>query len=213
MTGCEALYADMGHFGKAPIRWAWLYFAFPALMLNYFGQGALLLSQPGKASLPVLRLAPHWAHYPMVPLATVATIIAIAGGDHRRLFDHPPGGAAGPAAAHGNPPHLGDRSRPDLCAAHERRCWRVGVVLIVLIFKSSDALAAAYGIAVTGVMVISHRPGRHGGGYAMALEAARWSSGVRRPGPDRSGLPVLQCAQDRAKAAGCRWRWRPASSW
>ena len=69
VTGCEALYADMGHFGRRAIRWAWLYFAFPALILNYFGQGALLLSHPGSVSFLFYALVPSWAHYPMVALS------------------------------------------------------------------------------------------------------------------------------------------------
>jgi len=76
VTGCEALYADMGHFGARAIRWAWLYFAFPALVLNYFGQGAVLLSNPAAAPLLFYALVPGWLHYPMVALATIATIIA-----------------------------------------------------------------------------------------------------------------------------------------
>ncbi|HEX4105995.1 MAG TPA: KUP/HAK/KT family potassium transporter, partial [Rhizomicrobium sp.] len=76
VTGCEALYADMGHFGRRSIRWAWIYFAFPALILNYFGQGALLLSHPNQTAFLFYSLAPSWAHYPMVILATLATIIA-----------------------------------------------------------------------------------------------------------------------------------------
>ena len=76
VTGCEALYADMGHFGARAIRWAWLYFALPALLLNYFGQGALLLSHPADASFLFYAMVPRWAHYPMVALAAMATIIA-----------------------------------------------------------------------------------------------------------------------------------------
>src|SRR6185369_10439585 len=76
VTGCEALYADMGHFGAKAIRWAWLYFAFPALVLNYFGQGALLLTNPSAAPFLFYALVPGWLHYPMVALATIATIIA-----------------------------------------------------------------------------------------------------------------------------------------
>jgi KUP system potassium uptake protein len=76
VTGCEALYADMGHFGRDPIRKAWLYFVLPALLLNYFGQGAQILTHPSTALIPFYALAPPWAHYPLVILATVATIIA-----------------------------------------------------------------------------------------------------------------------------------------
>src|SRR5690606_30893363 len=74
ITGAEALYADMGHFGKRPIRAAWFGFVMPALVLNYFGQGALLLSDPGTASNPFYQLAPEILLYPMIVLATIATI-------------------------------------------------------------------------------------------------------------------------------------------
>ncbi|GEO17914.1 hypothetical protein MAE02_56100 [Microvirga aerophila] len=76
VTGGEALYADMGHFGRAPIQSAWFLIVMPGLMLNYFGQGALLLTDPGAAENPFYHLAPDWAHYPMVALATMATVIA-----------------------------------------------------------------------------------------------------------------------------------------
>src|SRR6266851_3263928 len=76
VTGAEALYADMGHFGRMPIRRAWLYFVFPALLLNYFGQGALLLADPGTLQNPFYRLAPDWGVYPLVMLASAATVLA-----------------------------------------------------------------------------------------------------------------------------------------
>ena len=76
VTGCEALYADMGHFGRRPIRLTWYTLVLPALLLNYFGQGALLLADPGAAHNPFYRLAPSWALYPLVALATAATVIA-----------------------------------------------------------------------------------------------------------------------------------------
>jgi KUP system potassium uptake protein len=154
VTGCEALYADMGHFGRRSIRWAWLYFAFPALILNYFGQGALLLSHPESASLLFYALVPSWAHYPMVALAALATIIAsqavISG-----VFS-----ITRQAVQLGQLPrmeirHTSATERGQIYVPRINALLCVGVVLIVLIFKSSDALAAAYGIAVTGVMVIS----------------------------------------------------------
>jgi KUP system potassium uptake protein len=154
VTGCEALYADMGHFGARAIRWAWLYFAFPALALNYFGQGALLLTQPGDADLLFYDLVPGWAHYPMVVLATLATIIAsqavISG-----VFS-----ITRQAVQLGQLPrmvirHTSATEQGQIYVPRINAMLCVGVVLIVLIFKSSDALAAAYGIAVTGVMVIS----------------------------------------------------------
>ena len=76
VTGAEALYADMGHFGRGPIRIAWFALVLPALLLNYFGQGALLLVRPEAASNPFYRLAPDWSLYPLVLLATIATVIA-----------------------------------------------------------------------------------------------------------------------------------------
>ena len=154
VTGCEALYADMGHFGSKAIRWAWLYFAFPALVLNYFGQGALLLSNPSAAPFLFYALVPGWLHYPMVVLATVATIIAsqavISG-----VFS-----ITQQAVQLGQLPrmeirHTSAEEVGQIYVPRSNAMLAVGVVLIVLIFKSSDALAAAYGIAVTGVMVIS----------------------------------------------------------
>jgi KUP system potassium uptake protein len=154
VTGCEALYADMGHFGAKAIRWAWLYFAFPALVLNYFGQGALLLSNPSAAPFLFYALVPGWLHFPMVVLATIATIIAsqavISG-----VFS-----ITRQAVQLGQLPrmeirHTSAQEMGQIYVPKSNAMLAVGVVLIVLIFKSSEALAAAYGIAVTGVMVIS----------------------------------------------------------
>ena len=154
VTGCEALYADMGHFGARAIRWAWLFIAFPALLLNYFGQGALLLSRPADASFAFYALVPSWAHYPMVALAAIATVIAsqavISG-----VFS-----ITRQAVQLGQLPRMEIRHTSaaevgQIYVPKSNVMLAMGVVLIVLIFKSSDALAAAYGIAVTGVMVIS----------------------------------------------------------
>jgi KUP system potassium uptake protein len=154
VTGCEALYADMGHFGARAIRWAWLYFALPALLLNYFGQGALLLSHPADSGFLFYALVPDWAHYPMVALATIATIIAsqavISG-----VFS-----ITRQAVQLGQLPrmeilHTSATERGQIYVPRINAMLAVGVVLIVLIFKSSAALGTAYGIAVTGVMVIS----------------------------------------------------------
>ncbi|HEY6578044.1 MAG TPA: potassium transporter Kup [Rhizomicrobium sp.] len=153
VTGCEALYADMGHFGKGPIRNAWLYFVLPALLLNYLGQGAELLRNPRLAAIPFYALAPHWAHYPLVLLATVATIIAsqavISG-----VFS-----IARQAVQLGRLPRMEIRhtSATDYGQIYVPRMnviLCIGVVLIVLIFHTSSSLAAAYGIAVSGVMAI-----------------------------------------------------------
>jgi KUP system potassium uptake protein len=153
VTGCEALYADMGHFGKGPIRNAWLWFVLPALLVNYMGQGGELLRSPALAAIPFYALAPRWAHYPLVLLATVASIIAsqavISG-----VFS-----IARQAVQLGRLPRMEIRhtSATEVGQIYVPRMnfiLGVGVVLIVLIFHTSSSLAAAYGIAVSGVMAI-----------------------------------------------------------
>jgi KUP system potassium uptake protein len=153
VTGCEALYADMGHFGRKPIQYAWLFLALPSLMLNYFGQGAALLRVPEAAAYAFFAPIPSWAHWPMVGLATLAAIIAsqavITG-----VFS-----MTQQAVQLGQLPRMEIRhtSATDYGQIYVPRVnllLAVGVVLIVLIFKNSDSLLAAYGIAVTGVMVI-----------------------------------------------------------
>jgi KUP system potassium uptake protein len=153
VTGCEALYADMGHFGRRPIQLAWFLVALPALLLNYFGQGAALLRNPADASHAFFSVVPHWAHMPMVLLATMVAIIAsqavITG-----VFS-----MTQQAVQLGQLPRMEIRhtSATDYGQIYVPRMnlfLCIGVVLIVLLFRSSDALTAAYGIAVTGVMVI-----------------------------------------------------------
>jgi len=153
VTGCEALYADMGHFGKGPIQNAWLWFVLPALLINYMGQGAELLHNPALAGIPFYGLAPHWAHYPLVLLATVATIIAsqavISG-----VFS-----IARQAVQLGRLPrmeirHTSATNAGQIYVPRMNFILSIGVVLIVLIFHNSSSLAAAYGIAVSGVMAI-----------------------------------------------------------
>src|SRR6201999_2887380 len=145
VTGCEALYADMGHFGRKPIQVAWLFFALPALLLNYFGQGAMLLVHPNAVNFLFYSLAPHWAHYPMVALSTLATIIAsqavISG-----VFS-----ITQQAVQLGQLPrmevrHTSATEQGQIYVPRINAMLGIGVVLIVLIFKSSDALASAYGI-------------------------------------------------------------------
>jgi len=154
VTGCEALYADMGHFGRQPIRAGWFFVALPALMFNYLGQGAAILHNPKLAVFPFFAIAPHWAHYPLVALATVATVIAsqavISG-----VFS-----ITQQAVQLGQLPrmevrHTSATDYGQIYVPMMNTFLLIGVVLIVLVFRSSDALATAYGIAVTGVMVIS----------------------------------------------------------
>ena len=154
VTGCEALYADMGHFGRRPIRLAWLYVVLPSLVLVYFGQAATILRDPHTTGTVFYAFAPAWAHYPLLLLAVVATVIAsqaVISGVYSITRQ---------AVQLGQLPRMEIRhtSAIDVGQIYVPRANAylcVGVVLIVLIFKSSSALAAAYGIAVTGVMVIS----------------------------------------------------------
>ena len=153
VTGCEALYADMGHFGKKPIQYAWYFIALPALLFDYFGQGAALLRNPHLAGIAFFSIVPHRMHLPMVILATLAAIIAsqavITG-----VFS-----MTQQAVQLGQLPrmeirHTSATEYGQIYVPRMNVVLAVGVVLIVLIFKNSGALAAAYGIAVTGVMVI-----------------------------------------------------------
>jgi KUP system potassium uptake protein len=154
VTGCEALYADMGHFGKAPIRFAWLYLSLPALVLVYLGQAATIMRDPRTIEYVFYAGAPGWAHYPLVILAVVATIIAsqaVISGVYSITQQ---------AVQLGQLPrmevrHTSATDYGQIYVPQMNTFLCVGVVLIVLIFRSSDSLAAAYGIAVTGVMVIS----------------------------------------------------------
>ena len=155
VTGGEALYADMGHFGRSPIAPHGSCFVQPALLLNYFGQGALLIKQPAAVFL-VLRVGPVLGALSDGGAGDACHHYRQPGGDQRGVLDHPPGGAVGAIAPHGNPSHLGHRARPDLCPAYQYHALR-RVVLIVLIFKSSLALGSAYGIAVTGALALDAR--------------------------------------------------------
>jgi KUP system potassium uptake protein len=154
ITGGEALYADMGHFGKRPIRLAWLTFAMPALTLNYFGQGALLLHQPAARENPFYLLAPSWALYPLIGLATLATIVAsqalISGAFSLTHQAVQLGYCPRITVKHTSTTEMGQIYIPEVN-------WAIGAACIALVlgFKSSSNLAAAYGIAVTGTMSIT----------------------------------------------------------
>lgn len=154
LTGAEALYADMGHFGRKPIARAWFMLVLPALALNYFGQGALILGNPEAVRNPFYLLAPQWALLPMVGLSTLATIIAsqavISGafsltrqaiqlGYVPRMFIQ----------------HTSSQEQGQIYIGMVNWALMVGVVLLVIGFESSSALAAAYGVAVTGTMLIT----------------------------------------------------------
>ena len=196
VTGCEALYADMGHFGRNPIRFAWFFFVLPSLLLNYFGQGAALLLNPEKASVAFYAVAPSWAHMPLVLLATVAGIIAsqavISGVFSMTRQAVQLGQLPRMEIRHTSATEYGQIYVPRMNAL---LC--IGVVLIVLIFRSSASLAAAYGIAVTGVMVIDTVPRRHRRHAAVELEHPLCALPVRIACRHRLGVPDLEFLQDR----------------
>ena len=152
VTGAEALYADMGHFGKQPIRLAWLWLVFPSLLLNYLGQGALVLHRPAAIQHPFFHSAPDWALYPMVILATVATVIAsqavISGAYSLTRQAIQLGYCPRLMIEHTSEKEIGQVYLPWVN-------WGLylAVAGLVLGFGSSSNLAGAYGIAVTGTMV------------------------------------------------------------
>ena len=154
VTGAEALYADMGHFGRGPIRLAWFWFAMPALLLNYFGQGALLIRHPAAIANPFYLQAPGWALFPLIGLATVATIIAsqavISGAFSVTRQAIQLGYLPRMQIVHTSEHEIGQIYIPFINWA-----LLVGVVALVIGFGSSSSLAAAYGIAVTGTMAIN----------------------------------------------------------
>jgi KUP system potassium uptake protein len=170
VTGGEALYADMGHFGIRPIRIAWFALVFPALILNYLGQGAMIMNNPAAAAQPFYLMAPRWALYPLVLLATLAAIIA-----SQALI-------SGAFSLTRQAIQLGYSPRLEiLYTSHEHQgqiyipqvnwALMLATIGLVLGFRSSSALAAAYGIAVTSTMVIT---------TMLAYLVARGSWGVPR---------------------------------
>jgi KUP system potassium uptake protein len=152
VTGAEALYADMGHFGARPIRITWLTFVLPCLILNYFGQGALMISDPSAIENPFFLLGPSWMRLPMVILATAATVIAsqavISGAFSMARQCMQLGFLPRMTVRHTSNQEEGQIYVPQVNTA-----LAVGVVLLVLAFKTSDNLASAYGIAVTGTFL------------------------------------------------------------
>ena len=170
VTGAEALYADMGHFGSRPIRQAWFSFVLPALILNYFGQGALLLADPAAAANPFYHLAPDWLLYPLVALSTLATVIA-----SQAVI-------SGAFSVSRQAMQLGFVPRFTVQYTSEKAQGQVylpgvnwglfiAVVILVLGFRSTNNLAGAYGIAVTGDMVITSI-------LAIFVATMRWGWGL-----------------------------------
>jgi len=154
VTGAEALYADLGHFGRRPIQTAWLVIVLPSLALNYLGQGVLVLEKPDAVDNPFFLLYPEWALLPMVALATIATVIAsqaVITGAYSLTRQ---------AIQLGLLPRLEIRHTSEALAGQiymprVNSLLLVGVLLLVVMFRSSSALASAYGIAVTGTMVVT----------------------------------------------------------
>jgi len=154
VTGAEALYADLGHFGRKPIQWAWFILVFPALALNYLGQGALVLTHPEAVENPFYLLYPDWALLPIVILATMATIIA-----SQAVI-------TGAFSLARQAVHLGFLPRLMIKFTSETNTGQIyvpavngvlfiGVIVLIFSFRDSESLATAYGISVTGAMVVT----------------------------------------------------------
>ncbi len=207
VTGAEALYADMGHFGRKAISIAWLYAALPCLMLNYMGQGALLIDNPAAAANPFFLLAPEWARLPLVILATLATIIAsqavISGAFSVTRQAVQLGFLPRLRILHTSASTVGQIYVPFVN-------WTLLVLVIALVpgFRSSSNLAAAYGIAVTGTMVLTAcmlgiltfkvwrwNPLLAGGvtGLFLLIDGAYFASNVTKI-PDGGWFPLLVAA-------------------
>jgi KUP system potassium uptake protein len=205
ITGGEALYADMGHFGTRAIRLAWYACVFPALLLNYFGQGALLLERPAAVSNPFFAMVPSAWLYPMVGLATVATVVA-----SQALIS----GAFSltrQAVQLGYLPrvtvvHTSGKTEGQIYIPEVNRLLMVACVALVLSFRASSNLASAYGIAVTGTMAITSILS-----YWVARD--RWGWSMLRAGSflifilaiDLSFF--LSCSAKIATGAGFPWPW------
>ena len=169
ITGAEALYADMGHFGAKPIQYAWLGYVLPALVINYFGQGALLLADPSAVENPFYRLAREWALYPLVILSTIATVIAsqavISGAFSITRQAIQLGYTPRLEVQHTSDQEIGQIYLPAL-----NWLMLLAIIALVLGFGTSSNLAAAYGIAVTGTMLITNLLA-----IAVAVRLWQWS--------------------------------------
>jgi KUP system potassium uptake protein len=170
VTGAEALYADLGHFGKRPIQTAWLFIVLPSLALNYLGQGALVIADPKAVENPFFLMFPDWALIPMVALATVATVIAsqavITGAYSLTRQAIQLGLLPRFEIRHTSETHSGQIFMPRV-----NRMLLIAVMLLVLMFRSSSALASAYGISVTGTMVVTAMMG-----FVVIWKVWRWSA-------------------------------------
>ncbi len=178
VTGAEALYSDLGHFGRKPIQMAWLYFVFPCLALNYLGQGALLMTLPATIENPFFLLFPEWALIPMVILATLATIIAsqaVITGAYS---------VASQAMQLGLLPrmeirHTSEKQEGQIYMPKINTLLLYSVLFLILVFQTSSSLASAYGIAVTGTFVCS------------SIIALNYLAKVRKRGYLVAGMVIL----------------------
>ena len=205
VTGAEALYADLGHFGRGPIRTAWLGFVFPSLVLNYIGQGAMLLGNPQAMENPFFRLYPEWALLPMVCLATLATIIA-----SQAVI-------TGAFSMTQQAVQFGLLPRFDIRPTSETEKGQIyipsvnwllmlAVLFLVQAFRSSSALAAAYGIAVTGTMVVTAILA-----FVVAWRCWKWPFGAQPCSWRHSLQSILSFSPPMrlrsSRAAGCPSWW------
>ena len=198
VTGAEALYADLGHFGRKPIQAAWFAVVFPALTLNYFGQGALVLSDPDARENPFFLLFPEWALIPAVILATAATVIA-----SQAVI-------SGAYSLTRQAIQLGLLPRMRILFTSETTTGQIyiprinwllftTVVLLTLLFGTSANLAAAYGIAVTATMVVDATARHHRASLLLALAALGGARGARPVRLHRLGLPCGEQPEDRQR--------------
>ena len=203
VTGTEALYADMGHFGRLPIQTAWTGLVFPALSLNYLGQGALVLEHPEALANPFFLMAPDWALLPLVVLATIATVIAsqavITGAFSVTQQAIQLGLLPRMEIQYTSDVHAGQIYLPDV-----NRLLLIGILLLVLMFQTSSALASAYGIAVTGSMTVDTAAGVHRDLEGVALAAApRGACSSRRSWSSTAPSSPPTCSRS-WMAATCR---------
>jgi len=153
ITGAEALYADMGHFGRPPIRRAWFFVVFPALTVNYLGQASLILRHPDSVSSPFYLLVPSWGQLPMVALATAATVIAsqaVISGAYSLSRQAVQLGLLPPVTVRQTSEHEGGQ----IYLPGVNALLFIGVMAVMLTFRSAERLATAYGVSVTGALVI-----------------------------------------------------------
>jgi KUP system potassium uptake protein len=172
VTGAEALYADMGHLGKRPIRLAWLLLAMPALVLNYFGQGALVLAQPTAAQNPFYLLAPNYLTIPLIVLATLATVIAaqaVISGIYTITHQAIRQGFLPPLRVI----YTSDTEEGQIYLPLVNGLLFTAVTLVIIIFQQSSALSSAYGIVVTGTMVLTASLA-----WVVAKTNWRWPAGL-----------------------------------